>query len=173
MTGNTDTKAVEETVMRNTIGSALLLVALSMLGSTPLTHGARAGEGFFQKIGDGWRKGKWVPGLPDVKPQTWQEVVFPICWGSPQDCRGEAQQTASKQGVPPPPLYSVTFRVDCIDADNGRDRGDSTTTFTSSKSEDDARQAAVNAYKSSDLCQYDPNYRDRSRITRTGSGRFI
>ena len=37
----------------------------------------QAGEGFFQKIGDGWKHGKWIRGMPDIKPQTWQEVVFP------------------------------------------------------------------------------------------------
>lgn len=134
---------------------------------------AQAGEGFFEKIGDGWRQGKWVPGVPDIKPQTWQEVVFPICWGSPQDCRGEAEKTESRPGQPSPPLYAATFRVDCIDKDNGRDRGDSTSTFTSRASLDEARQAALNAYNSSDLCQIDPNYRDASRITKPGSGRFM
>jgi hypothetical protein len=133
-------------------------------------HSAHAGEGFFEKIGDGWRTGKWVPGLPDIKPKTWQEVVFPICWGSPQDCRGEAE---GKAGPGHPPLYSATFRVDCVDAANGRDRGDSTITYTSSKSIDDARQQATNAYSSSDLCQADPNYKDPSRITKPGSGRFV
>jgi hypothetical protein len=151
-------------------GALAAYVALAGASFAPAAH---AGEGFFEKIGDGWRKGKWVPGLPDVKPQTWQEVVFPVCWGSPQDCRGEAQRTASKPGQPPPPLYSATFRVDCIDRDNGRDRGDSTSTYTSGKSLEDARQAALNAYKSSDLCQIDPNYKDESRIMKPGSGRFI
>ena len=132
----------------------------------PDVQTAHAGEGFFQKIGDGWRKGKWIPGLPDIKPQTWQEFVFPICWGSPQDCRDDADK---KVGPGHPPLYSVTFRVDCVDADNGWDRGDSTTTFTSSKSIDDAKQAALNAYNSSDLCQIDPNYRDASRVMKPGS----
>jgi hypothetical protein len=149
------------------------LVAVITLTHAPFTPTALAGEGFFEKIGDGWRKGEWVRGLPDVKPQTWQEVLFPICWGSPQDCRGEAEKTASKPGQPVPPLYSATFRVDCIDRDNGRDRGDSTSTFTSAKSLDDAKQAATNAYNSSDLCQVDPNYRDASRVMKPGSGRFI
>ena len=151
-------------------GAVAAFVAFNGVSVTPVAH---AGEGFFEKIGDGWRKGKWIPGLPDVKPQTWQEVVFPICWGSPQDCRGEAEKTVSKPGQRPPLLYSATFRVDCIDRDNQRDRGDSTITYTSGKSLEDARQAALNAYHSSDLCQIDPNYIDASRITKPGSGRFI
>jgi hypothetical protein len=155
--------------VRNILLSAAATCAVAAV-TIPATHVAQAGEGFFQKIGDGWRKGKWVPGVPDVKPQTWQEVVFPICWGSPQDCRGEADK---KAGQGHPPLYSVTFRVDCFDTENGRDRGDSTTTFTSSKSVDDAKQKALDAYNSSDLCQIDPNYRDASRIMRRGSGRFV
>jgi hypothetical protein len=166
----------KEAMMRTAIYCVLLstLAGSALVVAMPVTQVAQAGEGFFQKIGDGWRKGKWVPGLPDVKPQTWQEVVFPICWGSPQDCRGEAEKTAAGKGRPlSSPLYSVTFRVDCIDKDDGRDRGDSTTTFSSAKSADDARQAALNAYNSSDLCQADPNYRDASRVTKPASGRFI
>jgi hypothetical protein len=150
--------------VRNILFSAAAACAVAA-ASIPAIHVAHGGEGFFEKIGDGWRKGKWVRGLPDIKPKTWQEVVFPICWGSPQDCRGEADKTA---GQGHPPLYSVTFRVDCIDADNGRDRGDSTTTFTSSKSIDDAKQQALDAYNSSDLCQINPNYLDRSRIMKSG-----
>ena len=161
--------------MRSSIHRLLLstLAASAVATAVAGTQVAHAGEGVFDKIGDGWRKGTWVPGLPDVKPQTWQEVVFPICWGSPQDCRDEGQKKAAGNGNPPPPLFSVTFRVDCIDADNGRDRGDSTSTFRSTKSLDDARQAALNAYGSSDLCQIDPNYQDRSRVMKGGSGHFI
>jgi hypothetical protein len=161
--------------MKKTIRYVLLstVVAYAAFTGVPFTPVAQAGEGFFEKIGDGWRKGKWVPGLPDVKPQTWQEVVFPICWGSPQNCRGEAEKTVSRPGQPLPPLYAATFRVDCIDRDNGRDRGDSTSIYTSMKSLDEARQAALNAYNSSDLCQIDPNYRDASRLMKPGSGRFI
>jgi hypothetical protein len=165
----------KEAMMRTAIRYLLLsALAASALTIIPETKVAQAGEGFFQKIGDGWRKGNWVPGLPDVKPQTWQEVVIPVCWGSPQNCRGEAQKAAAGKGHPPSaPIYSVTFRVDCIDKDNGRDRGDSTTTFSSAKSEDEARQVALNTYRSSDLCQIDPNYRDASRVMKPGSGRFI
>jgi hypothetical protein len=40
-----------------------------------------------------------VPGLPDINPQTWQEVVVVICRGSPQDCRGEADKKAGASVV--------------------------------------------------------------------------
>jgi hypothetical protein len=166
-------EATKEMVMKNGIRHVLLTAAAACALAAviaPAIPSAQAGEGFFEKIGDGWRKGEWLPGVPDVKPQTWQEVIFPICWGSPQDCRGKAE---TKAGPNHPPLYSVTFRVDCVDTGNGRDRGDSTTTFTSSKSVDDAKQAALNAYNSSDLCQIDPNYRDASRVMKPGSGRFL
>ena len=159
-----------KTIRTALAGALVAYVAFAGASFVPVAH---AGEGFFQKIGDGWRKGQWAPGIPDVKPQTWQEVIFPICWGSPQDCRGEAEKSVSKPGQPIPPLYSATFRVDCIDRDNGRDRGDFTTTFTSGKSLEDARQTALNAYHSSDLCQIDPNYKDASRIMKQGSGRFL
>jgi len=140
------------------------------LASVPLALNDAHAQSVFQKIGDGWRHGKWIPGLPDVKPKTWQEVVFPICWGSPQDCRGESEAKARPSH---PPLFSATFRVDCIDAHNGRDRGDSSITYTSSKSIDDAKKLALDAYNTSDLCQIDPNYQDPSRIMKQGSGRFI
>jgi len=128
------------------------------------------GQNVFQKIGDGWLKGQWIPGLPNIRPQTWQEVVFPICWGSPQDCRGS---TTAKAGPSRGPLYFVTFRVDCRDKDNGSPRGDSTITFTSTTSLEDAGDKAWNAYNTSDLCQIDPNYQDPSRVMVPGSGRII
>ena len=88
--------------------------------------------------------------------------------GGPQKCRGEAAKTAP----PPPTLVSVSYRVDCVDADNGRNGGDSTTAFSASTFEA-ARIAALNAYDTSDLCQIDPNYNDRSRVMVRGSGRFV
>src|SRR5947208_3114389 len=100
------------------ITAATFVAAGCMVADLPIgTAAAHAGEGFFEKIGDGWRKGKWVPGLPDVKPQSWQEVVFPICWGSPQDCRDDndkkKDQTVARL---PQPSVSVSYRVDCRDS---------------------------------------------------------
>jgi len=133
-----------------------------------------AGEGFFDKIGDGWKQGKWVPGIPSVKPQTLQEVIFPICWGNPQNCRdSDETKETRKQGQPASPVYEASFRVDCTDKYNGRNRGDSTIFVRSSTSIEDAKSKALDAYRTSDLCQVDPNYQDRSRVMVPGSGRFI
>jgi hypothetical protein len=145
------------------------LCALSILAVGPAT----AGEGFFEKIGDGWKKGHWVPNLPDVKPQTVQEVLFPVCWGSPQDCRDDARRNqkagtggAQTQQVA---LVSVSYRVDCRDRNTGRDRADSTVTVTAS-----SRQAAVaeieRLARAQDLCQGNG---DQSRVTVPGSGRYL
>jgi hypothetical protein len=77
-----------------------------------------------KKIGDGWRKGKWIPGLPSVKPQTWQEVVFPICWGSPQGLSRGREEEKPDHRRRARLLVSVSYRVDCRDRDTGADRAD-------------------------------------------------
>jgi hypothetical protein len=128
-------------------------------------------QSVFQKIGDGWKNGKWLPGFPNIRPQTWQEVLFPVCWGSPQKCRDDA---AGKAGARPAPLYSVSFTVDCQDVSTTppTPRGDTTLTFVSTRSIDDAESKAIAAYQTSDLCQQDPNYKDPSRTMVPGSGHF-
>jgi hypothetical protein len=82
---------------------AVIAIAIGLsIASISAQTTASAGEGFFDKIGDGWKQGKWIPGIPDVKPQTLQEVIFPVCWGHPQDCRDEADKN-SKKGPEVPP----------------------------------------------------------------------
>jgi hypothetical protein len=78
----------------------------------------------------------------------------------------------NKAGPGHPPLYYASFTVDCIDTSDGHPRGDTTSIFTSSKSVDDAKQKALDAYNSSDLCQSDPHYQDATRIMKPGSGHF-
>jgi hypothetical protein len=147
----------------------LLTVTFLALSAVPSGSAAHAGEGFFEKIGDGWRKGEWVPGVPDVKPKTWQEVVFPICWGSPQDCREGAKNKNQQATGGAQPLVSISYRVDCRDRDTGGDRADSTITVTAS-----TRQAATAEVErlahTTDLCQ---GSGDRSRVTVPGSGRYL
>ena len=59
---------------------AVIAIAIGLsIASMSAQTTANAGEGFFDKIGDGWKQGKWIPGIPDVKPQTLQEVIFPVC----------------------------------------------------------------------------------------------
>jgi hypothetical protein len=133
----------------------------------------QAGEGVFQKLGDGWRNGQWIPGFNiHIRPKTWQEVVFPVCWGSPQDCR---EPTKAKVGALPAPLYSVTYIVDCQDTSTSppTPRGDQIITFYSAISYEDAKNKALQEINQPpDLCQRDPKYLDRSRTTVPGSGHF-
>jgi hypothetical protein len=139
-------------------------------GAPRATNLAYAGEGFFQKIGDGWKKGNWVPGIPSVRPQTVQEVIFPVCWGSPQDCRDDANkriQTVAPGGTPS--FVSVSYRVDCRDRDTGADRADNTVTATA-KTRDAAVAEIERLARSSDLCQGNG---DLSRVTVPGSGRYL
>jgi hypothetical protein len=149
------------------VAAALTVVAAITFTASPNVADA---QNVFQKIGDGWRKGRWIHGLPDIKPKTWQEVVFPICWGRPQECREDAGKKVApgQEG----PLFQVGFVVNCIDRDTGRDRGDSTMYFRSKISMDDAKKKALAAYQTQDLCQADPNYHDESRVTVPGSGHF-
>ena len=138
------------------------IFAISLIGS-PV-----AAQSVFQKIGDGWKHGKWIPGVPDVKPQTIQEVIFPVCWGHPQDCRDDAVKKSKAQGGEPQ-LVSVSYRVDCVDKDSGAPRADSTMTVTAL-----TRDAAVaeieKARGKGDVCQGNG---DLSRITVPGSGRYL
>lgn len=116
----------------------------------------------FSKIGDGWKKGKWIPGIPDAKinPKT-PEELWPQCIGAPQECRtpkGEAKakqapiQTATAQvGA----KYVVHFRCQCAQStDVGDNHGDVTIPYSSDISVQDAQQKAWNEYHSGiDLCQ--------------------
>jgi hypothetical protein len=131
---------------------------------------ALGGEGFFEKIGDGWKKGHWIPSLQGVKPQTIQEVIFPICWGHPQDCRDTP--TKSIGGLPVP-AYSATVRADCQDINTGKPRGDSTVTKVSLVSMEDAKNQAWQACTTTDICKLDPNYQDPTRVEVPGSCRFL
>jgi hypothetical protein len=48
---------------------AVIAIAIGLsIASISAQTTASAGEGFFDKIGDGWKQGKWIPGIPDVKP---------------------------------------------------------------------------------------------------------
>jgi hypothetical protein len=158
-------------LIRFCFASVVILTGATVLVTV---KAANSGEGFFEKMGDGWRKGKWVPGIPNVKPKTWEEVVFPICWGSPQDCRDTAKKSVEVKSFPKDsPLFSAYFRVDCKDKHNGKPRGDSTVTYISTISIEDAENKIMEAYVTKDLCQIDPDYLDDSRIMVLGSGKFL
>jgi hypothetical protein len=52
--------------------------ALLALGSLSIAFiaGNAIGQNVFQKIGDGWRNGKWIPGAPNIRPQTGNVPFF-------------------------------------------------------------------------------------------------
>lgn len=131
---------------------------------------ALGGEGFFEKIGDGWKKGHWIRGLQGVRPQSWQEVIFPICWGSPQDCRDTPSDAI---GGFPAPVYSGSVRADCQDINTGKPRGDSTITILSKVSIEDAKNQAWQACTTTDICKSDPKYQDPTRVEVPGTCRFL
>lgn len=123
-----------------------------------------------KKIGDGWRQGRWLPGIPNIRPQSVQEVLFPVCWGSPQDCRDSAkkdQRTAG--GISTSTWVTVSYRVDCRDRDTWADRADSTITVQA-PTRADALAAIEQQEQISDLCQANG---DLSRVTKPGTGRYL
>ncbi|MGY8681101.1 hypothetical protein Q2941_25335 [Bradyrhizobium sp. UFLA05-153] len=100
--------------------------------------------------------------------------ALPVCWGHPQDCRDDDEKKPPTVSVPPPPpppvLYSASYRVDCLDAQSGRDRGDQTLTTTSPESLEAARSEIRRQLKSGvDLCRQ----ADETRVTKAGSGRWL
>jgi hypothetical protein len=140
---------------RFTIFIATLGILLSVAAGYPQAY---AGEGFFEKIGNGPRN--VVVGIIE-HPQR----IFPPCWGSDR-CDNPSETTATAQR----PYYSVSFRVDCVDAVTGADRADNTVTVTSPVSIDDARNTVMQSYQTTDLCQANG---DRSRRMVPGSGRWL
>lgn len=136
-------------------------VAMMVAGTVPLSLPAHA---------DWWSRN--VAPIGRGINKTVNSVVknpieaFPICWGSPQNCRGNP---GSAQVRPVPSQIAVSYRVDCKDRDTGADRADTTITIAAP-----TREAAVTAInqeaQSRDLCQSNG---DLSRITVPGSGRFM
>jgi hypothetical protein len=114
-----------------------------------LTGSAFAGEGFFEKIGDG--------------PKHFVQDIF-----TPNSVDRPAPAAAPAPA--PVAQYSATLRVGCLDAQTGADRADNTITATSTISTADAMNYILNLANRSDLCQANG---DTSRITRPGSARWM
>jgi hypothetical protein len=132
---------------RKSIAAAHGLAVASLLFAPPGI--ATAGEGVFQKFGDGLRHGVediLTPNKVDEKPST------------------------APANSAPGPQYSATYRVDCRDAQTGADRADNTITATSPVSEGAARAYILDLASKSDLCQANG---DTSRVTKRGSGRWM
>jgi hypothetical protein len=93
--------------------------------------------------------------------------ILPVCWGEPQTCRDENKK---KITVPvAAPTYSASFRVRCVDAVSGADRGDNTVTVTSTVSREAAVNEILRLYRTTDLCQANG---DTSRRMVPGSGEW-
>jgi hypothetical protein len=139
------------------------VVAIMVAGAAPLSLPAHA---------DWWSQ--HVAPIGRSINKTFNSVVknpieaFPMCWGSPQDCRGKpgpvhAYVASAPNGV------AVSYRVDCRDRDTGADRADTTVTVAA-PTHDAAVAAILQKAQTSDLCQSNG---DLSRVTVPGSGRFL
>jgi hypothetical protein len=134
------------------------------------TIAAREAELVLEETCDGWKTQRMALSVSSLKPQTWQEMIFPICWGRHHDdCRNNPagrSEVASDDLQPP---FSVTYRVECKDKATGASRATSTVTISAS-----TRQAAVNdierMIRTGDVCQGNG---DSSRMTVPGSGRYL
>jgi len=150
--------------MRMSIVTRTIAIALAS------TIAAREAELALQEICDGWRTREMTLNVSNLKPHTWQEMIFPICWGRHHDdCRSNAasRSEVTTDDLHPPP--SARYRVDCKDRATGAWQAVSTVTISAS-----TRQAAVNEIermiRAGDVCQGNG---DLSRITVPGSGRYL
>jgi hypothetical protein len=139
------TGSIYKKAMGVSIGGAMMFLA-SVVGVTHSSNLAYAGEGFFDKIGDGWRNGDWLPRYTGPK--------------------GAPPQTAA---AGPANTVSVSYRVNCRDRDNGADRADNTLTVAAP-----TREAAVaqieQALRTTDICQ---DSGDLSRVEVLGTGHYL
>ena len=130
-----------QTSLVKTLVKATIAVCIMIPGS------AFAGEGFFQKIGDGPKR-------------VVQDIFTP----------NSVDRPAPAPAPAPVAQYSATLRVGCLDAQTGADRADNTITATSTVSTADAMNYILNLANRSDLCQANG---DTSRITRPGSAHWM
>jgi hypothetical protein len=91
--------------------------------------------------------------------------IFPVCWGSPQECRDPSNKQVATIPPGPDPVYSASARIACVDAKDGTDRADNEITVTSKVSRDDAVNQIVYLYQTEDLCKA----HDVSRKTKPGA----
>jgi hypothetical protein len=133
--------AFVKTILKATVAASILIPSL--------TGSAFAGEGFFEKIGDGPKN-------------RIREIFTP----------NKVESPAPAPIVVPTPanLYWVTYRVDCIDARTGTNRADNTVTQSSTVSRADAMNIVLILSRQEDLCQANG---DTSRVTKPGSGRWM
>jgi hypothetical protein len=136
-------------LLKRALGASVGIAIIALTAGVGVTHigdRAYAGEGFFQKIGDGWRNGDWLPRY--TGPKATPAASAP-------------SSTANR--------VSVSYRVDCRDRDTGGDRADNTLTVAAPTRE--AAVAAIEqALRTRDICQ---DSGDLSRISVPGTGRYL
>ncbi len=95
-----------------------------------------------------------LPTFKLPKPQGVPEIILPVCWGSPQDCRKSSHPQRRSTPTPMPVTrYFAALRAQCYEW-NGTYRGDTTVTSSSTISYTHAQQGAINYYNTnfSTLC---------------------
>ena len=127
-----------KTIVKATIAASILIPSL--------TGSAFAGEGFFQKIGDGPKR-------------VLQDIVTP-----------NKVDPAPARSAPAPTQYSATMRVDCRDAQTGAPRADNTITAVSNVSQEDAYNQILAITARSDICQANG---DTTRVYVPGTFRWM
>jgi hypothetical protein len=69
-------------------GMHMSIVARTIAIALVSTIAAREAELALEQICDGWRMRRMTLTGSNLRSQTWQEVIFPICWGRHHgDCR--------------------------------------------------------------------------------------
>jgi hypothetical protein len=100
------------------------------------------------------------------KVESIQEVLLPVCWGRPQDCRGPVVDSDPNSRAPEQEQYPyyITARFTCIDKTTGKKLGsDCTITVWSKNSCAEAQNALRNRISAADPCTectssyHDPN----------------
>ena len=127
-------------------GGIALLALTTGVGVTQIASSTYAGEGFFQKIGDGWRNGDWLPRYTGPKATP--------------------ARTAPSGA---PNTVSVSYRVNCRDRDTGADRADNTLTVAA-PTRDAAVAVIEQALQTRDIRQ---DSGDLSRVSVPGTGHYL
>jgi hypothetical protein len=102
------------------------------------------------------------------KVKTIQEVIFPICWGRPQECRPNAGDSPTATGSAPPQEpapYFISARFKCVDRNTGKKLGsDCTISIWSKVSCQDALDALTQRMREADVCTQCTPTRDPSCV---------
>jgi hypothetical protein len=151
-------------------GRRMSIVTRTIAIALVSTIAAREAELVLEETCNGWRTRGMALNVSSLKPQTWHEMIVPICWGRHRDdCRSNPASRSEVTSDDLQPPFSVTYHVDCKDRATGASRAASTVTVSASM-----RQAAVTdierMIRTGDVCQRNG---DLSRITVPGSGRYL